>query len=122
MIGRSFRIGDMVYEIVGVSEQRFIGTEPGTIPDIFVPTMMSDTNANHHCKCLLRVFVRPNPGVAIEPVREKMYAAYLAYEYDRVKDWTFIPKNMLAVLSREKLLLNRLEPGFRSCRRTIRVR
>ena len=105
VIGRSFRIGDTVYEIVGVSEQRFIGTEPGTIPDIFIPTMMGDTNANRTLQVFLRVFVRPNPGVAIEPVREKIYAAYRVYEHDRVKDWGFIPKNMLVDYPREKLLL-----------------
>jgi putative ABC transport system permease protein len=106
VIGRSFRIGDTVYEIVGVSEQRFIGTEPGTIPDIFVPTMMNGADAIRASgNAFLLVFVRPYPGVAIEAVRARMYAAYLTYEYARVKDWTFIPKSMLAVLSQEKLLL-----------------
>ncbi len=40
VIGRTFRIGNDLYEIVGVGPERFTGTEPGTVTDIFIPTMM----------------------------------------------------------------------------------
>ena len=40
MIGRTFRMGNELYEIVGVAEAPFTGTMPGTMVDIFVPTMM----------------------------------------------------------------------------------
>lgn len=39
-LGRSLRMGDDLYEIVGVAPQGFTGTEPGTMTDIFLPTMM----------------------------------------------------------------------------------
>ena len=39
-IGRTFRMGDNLYEIVGVAPEPFTGTETGTVTDIFVPTMM----------------------------------------------------------------------------------
>jgi len=39
-IGRTFRMGDTLYEIVGVAPERFTGTETGTVTGIFVPTMM----------------------------------------------------------------------------------
>ena len=41
VIGRTFRMGDDLYEIVGVAAERFTGTETGTVTDIFVPTMMN---------------------------------------------------------------------------------
>ncbi len=39
-IGRTFRLGNGMYEIVGVAAPGFTGTEPGTVIDIFMPTMM----------------------------------------------------------------------------------
>src|SRR6266851_9612942 len=41
VIGRTFRMGDDLYEIVGVAAERFTGAEPGTVTDIFIPTMMN---------------------------------------------------------------------------------
>ena len=41
VIGRTFRMGMEIYEIAGVAEAPFTGTEPGTMVDIFVPTMMN---------------------------------------------------------------------------------
>src|SRR5271154_1906684 len=40
VIGRTFRMGNEPYEIVGVADTPFTGTMPGTMVDIFVPTMM----------------------------------------------------------------------------------
>ena len=113
VIGRSFRIGNTVYEIVGVSGKGFTGTEPGTIPDIFVPTMMNDADAiRAPGNGWLRVFVRPSLGVSIELVREKMYAAYRAYEHARANTWTNIPKELLVDYPREKLLLKPAGAGI----------
>src|SRR6266567_8366519 len=41
VIGRTFHMGNELYEIAGVTEAPFTGTEPGTMVDIFVPTMMN---------------------------------------------------------------------------------
>jgi putative ABC transport system permease protein len=40
VIGRTFRIGKDGYQIISVGPQRFTGIEPGTVVDIFIPTMM----------------------------------------------------------------------------------
>ena len=45
VVGRTFRTGNEVYQIVGVAEGPFTGTEPGTVTDIFLPTMMMKNNA-----------------------------------------------------------------------------
>lgn len=41
VVGRTFRMGNDNYQIVGVGPRRFTGTEPGTMTDIFVPNMMN---------------------------------------------------------------------------------
>lgn len=41
ILGHTFRIGDDLYEIVGVAPEPFTGTEPGTELDVFVPTTFS---------------------------------------------------------------------------------
>ena len=40
VVGQTFRMGNQIYEIVGVGGKPFTGTEPGVMTDIFVPTMM----------------------------------------------------------------------------------
>ena len=57
VIGRSLRIGNQILQIIGVCEERFTGTEPGTIPDIYLPTMMNKAGdigapGNGGCMCL----------------------------------------------------------------------
>jgi predicted permease len=41
VIGQTFRLDERLYEIVGVVQPGFSGTEPGTMTDIFVPSMMN---------------------------------------------------------------------------------
>ncbi len=76
--------GGHLYRIIGVSEARFTGSEPGTIPDIYVPTMMNSMVGDGN-QSWIRVFVRPNKGVAIEPLRAQMYAVYRSYEQERAQ-------------------------------------
>jgi hypothetical protein len=40
-IGRTFRAGNQLYQIVGVAPKDFTGTGTGTLTDLFVPTMMN---------------------------------------------------------------------------------
>ena len=37
VIGRTFHIGNDIYQIIGVGPERFTGIEPGTVVDIFSP-------------------------------------------------------------------------------------
>jgi len=87
VIGRAFRLGDEVYEIVGVAEENFTGTEPGTLVDIFVPTMMNPRvtrkDATWH-----RTLALLNPGTAMEPMRQKLQETSRAFEEERAKTWS----------------------------------
>ena len=66
VIGRTFRMGSRLFEIVGVAEAPFTGTEPGTVTDIFVPTMMH-RSVQRPDSTWHRTLVRLKPGAASNP-------------------------------------------------------
>ena len=58
-------------EIVGVAAKTFTGTEPGTVIDIFVPTMMHPGVARTGRDLASHPGACCKPGVAVEPLRAK---------------------------------------------------
>jgi putative ABC transport system permease protein len=86
VVGRTFRMGNDLYEIVGVAPERFTGTEPGTMIDLFLPTMMHPA-VTRPDNTWMRTLARIRPGVAMEPLRAKLDATSRAFERDRSKDW-----------------------------------
>ena len=87
VIGRTFRVGNTLYEIVGVAPEPFTGTEPGTMIDIFIPTMMHAA-VERSDSTWMRTLARLKPGAAVEPVRERLNATSLAFEQERAKGFT----------------------------------
>lgn len=71
-IGRTFRAGDQIYEIVGVCEQGFTGTETGTMTDFFLPTMMNKDAIDNPNWSWFRTWVRMKPGASVEQTRQKI--------------------------------------------------
>jgi predicted permease len=84
VIGRTFRIGNDLYEIIGVGPERFTGIEPGTVIDIFIPTMMHPGVLRGDWSWM-RTLARLKPGVAIEPLRARLSATSRAFEAERAK-------------------------------------
>lgn len=82
VIGRTFRMGNEIYEIAGVVEAPFTGTEPGTMVDIFVPTMMNPA-VTRKDSTWHRTLAMVKPGVALEPMRQKLEATSRAFEEER---------------------------------------
>jgi putative ABC transport system permease protein len=86
-IGRTFQMGNQLYEIIGVAEAPFCGTEPGTMVDIFVPTMMNSAvtrkDATWH-----RTLAVVKPDTALEPMRQKLEVTSRAFEEERAKGWS----------------------------------
>ena len=117
VIGRTFRMDRTIYEIVGVAGKGFTGTEPGTMTDIFLPTMMQTGSIESANSFWLRILVRPRPGVAIGPLRDKMEAIYRAAERERAKTFTNFPKEMLVGVPREKLVLKQATSGVSNMQR-----
>ena len=91
VIGRTLHFNNRVYEIVGVVQAPFTGTETGTVIDIFLPAMMGPyvtrNDATWH-----RILARVKPGIAIEPVRYTLNATSRAFEEDRAKGFTGMSK------------------------------
>jgi putative ABC transport system permease protein len=78
IIGRTFRMGNDLYTIVGVAEEGFTGVETGVVTDIFIPTMMNGAVTRSDASWI-RIFARLKPGVAPEPVRDRLRAPFRAF-------------------------------------------
>jgi predicted permease len=87
-IGRTFRIGNDSYEIAGVLEQGFTGTETGTMTDIFLPTMMNAEAIDEPNMSWFRTWVKLRPGASAEVVRQKLEASLHASRREKVKTWS----------------------------------
>jgi len=74
MVGRTFRMNDTVYQVVGVAPKAFHGTGPGVLTDIFLPTMMNELVSEPDANWF-QILVLVKPGVAIEPLLSKLSAA-----------------------------------------------
>jgi predicted permease len=95
VVGRTIRMGSMaqfasptaangLYEIIGVAEGPFTGTEPGTVTDIFVPTMMHP-GVQADDWTWFRTLAVLKPGVAAEPIGAKLNVISQAFERERAK-------------------------------------
>jgi predicted permease len=110
VIGRTFRIGNDLYEILGVGPERFTGTEPGTVIDIFIPTMMHP-GVQHSDWTWMRTLARVKPGVAMEPLRAKLDATSRAFEEERSKDFGGMSKQQIDEFLSLKLFLEPAATG-----------
>ncbi len=88
--------GSYIFEIAGVVGQGFTGTEPGTETDVFLPSAMHPL-ANMPVASLFRMFVRLSPGVAPEPVRDRLEAVLHALNQEDQKDFPWRQNQRLAM-------------------------
>ncbi len=110
VIGRNFRIADDLYRIVGVSEKAFTGTEPGTVTDIFVPTMMHP-GVTRSDWTWLRIMARVKPGVAVGPVGAKLDATNRTFEEERAKGFTGMTRESIDRFLAPKVILEPAAAG-----------
>ena len=121
VLGRAFRLDKSLYQIVGVAAKSFTGTEPGSITDIFVPSMMFGW-ATRDDATWTRALARVYPGSAFEPLRQKLQAVSHAFEEDRSKRFTSkLPAEVLDHMLNQKVVLqpaavgiSGLQDGYRS--------
>jgi predicted permease len=86
-VGRTFRLGDSLYTIAGVVAGPFSGTETGTATDVFVPMTMNPLSARDDATWF-RTLALVNPGVPMEPLRQKLDVTSRAFEAERAKGFT----------------------------------
>jgi putative ABC transport system permease protein len=112
VIGRTFRTGDDLYQIIGVAEGPFTGTEPGTATDIFIPTMMVKNDAIVRSDYQwIRTFVHLKPGVNVALVREKLRPLFRAFVEERAKSFGGIPKRELDGFLSQTLVVHPASAG-----------
>ena len=110
VVGRTFRMGDRLYQVVGVGPAPFTGTETGIVTDIFLPTMMHPA-AVRDDSTWHRTLARLNPGVAIEPVRAKLDATSRAFEMERAKGFQGMNKQSIEKLLNQTLVMQPAAAG-----------
>jgi predicted permease len=105
VIGRTFHFGSNIYEIVGVGPEPFTGTETGTVIDVFVPMMMNGAVLRGDTTWL-RTLVLVKPGIAVDPLGQKLAAVSRAFETERAKGFTDMPKGKIEVLLSETISMD----------------
>jgi len=110
VIGRTFRMGNDLYEIVGVAEESFTGTSPGTMVDIFVPTMMHP-GATRKDWTWHRTLAVVKPEAAFEPLRQKLEATSRAFEEERAKGFLGMRQEDIDSFLNQKLVLEPAATG-----------
>jgi predicted permease len=116
VIGRTFRMGNSLYEIVGVVNPPFAGTEPGTATDIFVPAMMNEA-VSRADSSWIRIFAQLKPGISVEPVREQLHANFRSFQQERIKSFVGIPKQKLDNFLNQKIVLQPAAAGVSDLQR-----
>ena len=119
VIGRTFRMSNRLYEIVGVCAGPFTGTETGFVTDIFVPIMMNPavgrSDSTWHS-----TLAQLKPGVAAGPVRERLDAVSRAFEADRAKGFAGMSKQAIDDWLKQTVVLQPAAAGFSSVQKYYR--
>jgi predicted permease len=78
VIGQTVTLGEDRFEIVGVVDRPFTGTEPGTMTDVFVPAMMHP-GIERVDWSWLRAFVRVNAEADVPALQGRLQAAFSSF-------------------------------------------
>ena len=121
VLGRTFRLGARVIEIVGIAPAGFTGTEPGSLTDIFLPATMNAEALDKNGWSWFRMWLRPKPGVAAEQVQTILQTSFHANQLERAKDFApdTRPSRIDAFL-REQLVLRPAGAGASTLQKTFR--
>ncbi len=120
VLGRTFRMDSGLYQIIGVGPERFTGTEPGIVTDIFLPTMMN-AGVTHADWSWFRILVRLKPGLSAAPVEQRLRAIYCAYNEQRAKELVGVPKQFIQRFFRQTLLLESAAAGVSGLQKEYRL-
>ncbi|HVH60783.1 MAG TPA: ABC transporter permease [Candidatus Sulfotelmatobacter sp.] len=111
VIGRTFRMDNRIFTIIGVSPEGFTGTEPGTMIDVFVPTMMHE-GVTHSDWSWFRTLAILQPGVRVDTVRDKLQPVMQAFHEERAKGFKTESKLFIDRFLNQKLLLEPASSGL----------
>jgi putative ABC transport system permease protein len=120
VVGRTFRNGNDLYQIIGVAPRGFTGTDTGTFTDVFVPTMMAGAQALNPNVYFLTIWVRLRPGADLERVRQQLRATLLAHRREEMKAYPGVPRRRLEYYVSAAVFLVPAASGFSDMQKTYR--
>jgi putative ABC transport system permease protein len=119
VVGRTLRIGKELYEITGVVDKPFTGTDPGTMTDVFLPVMMNPWVTRSDASWI-RTLVLVKSGTALEPLRQKLSGICRAFEQERAKGFTGADKIFFQKIIDATLLMEPAGAGISSLQEEYR--
>lgn len=120
VIDRKFQMGNDVYQIIGVAEQGFTGTEPGTFTDIFLPTMMYE-GATHDDWSWIRTLIQLKPDGSKDRVRERLQAVWNVVQAERAKGFTSWPRGRVKKYLQQQVVVAPAAAGLSQMRQTYQT-
>ncbi len=120
IIGRTFRVGNNICQIVGVGPARFTGTEPGTVIDIFLPAAMHPEVTNPN-SAWLRAFVYLKSDAPTQPMLDKLRAVFRADNEERAKGFIGRPKQFVAHFLGQVLEMEPVAAGISGMQKDYRL-
>jgi predicted permease len=110
VVGRTLHYGDGVYQIIGVSEKKFTGTEPGIVVDIFIPTMMH-RGVTRQDWTWFRTLAVVQPGTDVAPLTAMLAAINFRFEKNRLSGETGLSQETLQNVLKNQVLLDPAPTG-----------
>jgi putative ABC transport system permease protein len=104
VVGRPFRVGNRTFEVIGVMEEKFTGTEPGIVVDVFLPAMMHPA-AVRNDSTWHRTLVAMRESAATGPIEGKLHATAIAFERERLQAIKGFPPGRLAQFLNQQAVL-----------------
>jgi predicted permease len=120
VVGRRFRVGNDLYQIIGVAPEGFTGTEPGSFADVFLPCTMHD-GAAHDDWSWFRTFLQMRPGGSQRRVRDRLQAIWTAVQTERAKTFTSWPVERRTRYLQQQVILQPAAAGLSFMQHTYRV-
>lgn len=117
VIGRRLRIGNDLLEIVGITPETFTGTEPGTVIDVFLPTMMNPYVSRSDASWF-RVLALLKPDVRVQPLRERLHALTRSFNENRARGWSGQTRQFLDRFVNQNVLLEPAPSGASGMQRS----
>jgi putative ABC transport system permease protein len=121
VLGRTFRIANDTYEIVGVAPKGFTGTETGTPTSIFVPSMMNTKAIYEPGWSWFRSWLVFKPGANHEVARQKIEAVIRVIRAERAKQFApTTPKSRIEQFLSTDVVLRPAAAGISGAQRKYR--
>ncbi len=111
IVGRTFKFGSRVYEIVGVVAPPFTGTEPGKIVDVFVPITMHPY-INMPLVQYMTIFARVPGGESTQRLAARLQPIFHSFLDAQLKGRRGIPDSIRERILAETVVFEPAASGF----------